>query len=329
VTVPAGGVATVTVKVTIDPAKLARWPFTHAAGFTGDGSELNAPEFDGNLKAVSAAETLHLGWTVLPHRSADVSTDSTVQLTGGTGQLALTNASDVLDGRVNVYGLTGTSPRQAEPAPGEPGSPGSNVAVIDLAAAGVRDDVSRGLIQFALAGQQRQTVPLYPAGYEIDIDTNRDGKVDYAVFQQEAVGAGSSGQSLVFVLNIATGVASPFFYTDADFDSSTQVLSAPLSALGLVKGSTFDFTVLAFDNYFSGFVTDVIEGQTWTVGSEKFSLAGGADQLVVPAGGSTSGTVAVNATAGPSTQTGLLLLYDDAVKRDAQAVRVTGGTATP
>ena len=54
VTVPAGGVATVTVTVTIDPAKLARWPFTHAAGFTGDGSELNAPEFDGYLKAISA-----------------------------------------------------------------------------------------------------------------------------------------------------------------------------------------------------------------------------------------------------------------------------------
>lgn len=329
VTIPAGGVATVTIKVTIDPSKLARWPFTHSAGFTGDGSELNAPEFDGNLKATSGAETLHLGWTVLPHRSADVSTGSTVKLTGGEGQLALTNASAVLDGRVNVYGLTGTSPREAKPAPGEPGSPGSNVALIDLAAAGVRDDVATDLVQFAVVGQQRQTVPLYPAGYEIDIDTNRDGEVDYAVFQQEAVGTGSSGQSLVVVLNVATDEASAFFYTDADFDSSTQVLSAPLSALGLSNGSTFDFTVIAYDNYFSGLPTDVIEGQTWTVGSEKFSLAGGADQLVVPAGGSTSVTVAENATAGPSTQTGLLLLYDDAVKKDAQAVRVTGGTAAP
>jgi hypothetical protein len=73
----------------------------------------------------------------------------------------------------------------------------------------------------------------------------------------------------------------------------------------------------------------VIASQTWTVGSEKFSLAGGADQLVVPAGDSTGATVAENATAGPSTQTGLLLLYDDAVKRDAQAVRVTGGSAAP
>jgi subtilisin family serine protease len=329
VTVPASGVATVTVKVTIDPAKLARWPFTHSAGFTGAGSELNAPEFDGWVNATSGSEELHLGWTVLPHRSADVSTAGSVRLDGGEGRLTLTNASEVLDGRVNVYGLTGTSPRQATPGPGEPGSPGSNVALIDLAAAGVRDDVATDLVQFAVVGQQRQTVPLYPAGYEIDIDTNRDGEVDYAVFQQEAVGFGSSGQSIVVVYDVAADTAATFFYTDADFDSSTQVLSAPLSALGLSRGSTFDFTVLAFDNYFSGQVTDVIEGQTWTVGSEKFSLAGGADQLVVPAGGSTSVTVAENATAGPSTQTGLLLLYDDAARRDAQAVRVTGGTAAP
>ncbi len=327
VTVPAGGVATVTVTVTIDPAKLARWPFTHSAGFTGDGSALNAPEFDGWLNARSASEELHLGWTALPHRSAEVSSASSVALSGGAGQLALANTSAVLDGRVNVYGLTGTSPREAAPAPGEPGSPGSNIAVIDLAAAGVRDDVATGLIQFAVAGQQRQTVPLYPAGYEIDIDTNRDGEVDYAVFQQEAVGAGSSGLSLVYVYNVATDTQTAFYYTDADFDSSTQVLSAPLSALGLSNGSTFDFSVLAYDNYFTGLVTDVIEGQTWTVGSQKYGLDGDADQLVVPAGGNTSVTVRQNATAGPSSQTGLLLLYDDAAKRDAQAVRVTGGSA--
>ena len=47
----------------------------------------------------------------------------------------------------------------------------------------------------------------------------------------------------------------------------------------------------------------------------------------MPAGGNTSVTVRENATAGPSSQTGLLLLYDDAAKRDAQAVRVTGGSA--
>ncbi|HEV7653233.1 MAG TPA: S8 family serine peptidase [Mycobacteriales bacterium] len=320
VTVPAKGVTAFTVKVEIDPKKLAEWPFTHAAGFTGDGSELNAPEFDGLIKAVSGAETLHLGWTVLPERSADVSTTGSVK----AGQkLTLTNASQALDGAAQVFGLTGTSPKMPTPAPGTPGSPGSNQAVIDLQAAGVRDDVNTDVVQFAVAGWQRQTVPLYPAGYEIDLDTNRDGTADFAVFQQEAVGFGSSGQSIVVVTNIATGDSSSFFFTDANFDSATQVLSAPLSALGLTRGSTFDFSVLAFDNYFSGVVSDVIDGQTWTVGSKKFALQGGADEVSVPAGGKTALTVSRNATAGETTSTGLLFLYDNAATRDAQAVRVS------
>ncbi len=320
VTVAGKGVTALDVQITIDPKKLAEWPFTHSAGFTGGGSELNAPEFDGLIKAVASTETLHLGWTVLPERSADVSTSGSVK---AGSPLTLTNASPALDGAVQVFGLTGTSPKLPKPAPGSPGSAGSNVAVIDLQAAGVRDDVATDIVQFAVAGWQRQTVPLYPAGYEIDIDTNRDGTADFAVFQQEASGPGLSGQSVVQVVNIATGEASAFFFTDANFDSSTQVLSAPLSALGLTRGSTFDFSVLAFDNAFSGQLTDVIDGQTWTVGSARYALQGGAEQLSVPAGSDTRVTVTRNATAGESTSTGLLFLYDNAATRDAQAVRVS------
>jgi minor extracellular serine protease Vpr len=308
----------VTLTITIDPAKLDQWPFTHAAGYTGDGSELNGPEFDGYVRAISTNEELHLGWTVLPHKSADVSSDRSVR---AGQQVTLTNSSKVLDGSVDVFGLTGTSPKMPKPTPGSPGSAGSNVAVIDLAAAGVRDDVAGDVIQFAVAGQQRQTIPLYPAGYEIDIDTDQDGTVDYAVFQQEAVGVGSSGESLVYVLNVATGAGSAYYYTDADFDSSTQILAAPLSALGLSRGDTFDFSVLAFDNYFSGLVTDVIEGQTWTVGSAKYALSGNADSLVVPKNNRIRVTVAQKAGV-DSTQTGLLFLYGDAAKTDFQAVTV-------
>ncbi len=321
VRVPARGTADVTVRVTIDPSRLEEWPFTHSAGFTGDGAELNGPEFDGYLLATSGAETLHLGWTVLPQRSADVSASNTVALKNGVGSLSLANQSRVLDGDVDVFALTGTSPREPKPAPGEPGSPGSNAALIDLAATGVRDNVATGLLQFAIAGQQRQTIPLYPAGYEVDIDTNRDGTPDYAVFQQEAVGFGSTGLSLVYVQKLGTTTASAYYYTDTNFNVSTQVLSVPLSALGLSRGSTFDFSVLAYDNYFSGNVTDVIEGQTWTVGSPKYSLN---SALVVPAKRNLSVTVRKNANAGASTQTGFLLLFDDALTRDAQAVRVTG-----
>lgn len=319
--VPGRGSADVVVTVAIDPTRLAAWPFTHAAGRTGDGSALNLPEFDGYVTATSGSEVLHLGWTVLPQRSADVSAAGSVRLTRNSGPLALSNRSRASDGPVNVFGLTGTSPRLPRPVPGQPGSAGSNVALVDLAAVGVRDNPNLGYIQFAIAGQQRQTSPLYPAGYEVDVDTNRDGTADYAVYQQESVGFGASGQSVVYVANLASGATSAHYYTDSDFDVSTQVLSAPLEALGLSAGSTFDFDVFAYDNYFSGRTTDRILDQTWTVGSTKYALG----DAVVPAGGRLNLSVTRNATAGPATQTGLLLLYDNAASRDAQAVTVNGG----
>ena len=66
---------------------------------------------------------------------------------------------------------------------------------------------------------------------------------------------------MVYILDVATATGAAYYYTDADFDSSTRVLSAPLSALGLSRGSTFDFYVLAYDNYFSGVITDAIGGR--------------------------------------------------------------------
>ena len=57
----------------------------HAAGRIGDGAALNLPEFDGYVTATSGSEVLHLGWTVLPQRSADVSAAGSVRLTRNTG----------------------------------------------------------------------------------------------------------------------------------------------------------------------------------------------------------------------------------------------------
>lgn len=313
VSVPAKSSRTVQVRFRIDPKKLADWEFTHSAGRTGEGSALNGPEFDGFLTATSTTEKLHVGWTVLPRKSADVSTSVKKSKSGAA--LTLRNASGATDGVANVFGLTGTSPRIAK-TPAGPGSPGSNSAVVDLAAAGVRDDTNLDVLQFALASHQRRLVPLYPAGYEVDIDTDRDGTVDYAVFQQEAVGFGSSGLSLVYVLDVATNQSSAYYYNDADFDSATSVFTLPLSAIGLSKGDTFDFSVLAYDNYFTGDVTDAIEDQTWTVGSSAYSLTGNADQLVVGANRSSTVTISKAKKPAPTTQSGLLLLHENAVSRD-------------
>ncbi|MFN0281334.1 MAG: S8 family serine peptidase [Kineosporiaceae bacterium] len=308
VSVPARSSRTVPVRLTVRPGLLRPWPFTFTAGLTGAGTDLNAPEFDGLVTATSGTETVHLGWQVLPRAAADVSapTSATVR-TAGTS-VALRNRSAAAGSDVTVFGLTGTSRKQPLPAAGQPGSAGSNVALVDLAAVGVWDSPDDDLIQFAVADHRRARIPLYPRAYEVDVDTDRDGTADFAVITEELGGFDTSGQSVVTVIDLAKDTAATYFYNQADFDGATQALMAPLSALGLEQGDTFDFDVIAGDNYFSGLVTDSVDGMTWTVGAPKYRTA---SVTYVDPSSTTPLAVSRNPAAGESTQSGLLLLYGD------------------
>jgi subtilisin family serine protease len=320
VTVRAGRTVAVPVTFTIDPAKLPQWPFTQTAGSTGAGSTLNAPELDGFITARSGSERLHLGWHVLPHRSADVRVPGQVRLgPDDKGTITLVNRSTVQDGTVDVFGLTGTSGRLPASAPGGPGTPGSNTAVVDLAAVGVRDDAEN--VQFAIATQDRNRIPTYPAEFDVDIDTDKDGKADYLVYNSELGAAGSTAQSVVNVRKLATNTTTVVGYVITDFDNAVQVFTVPLSALGLTKGASFDFDVRAGDNYFSGLVSDRIEGMSWTVGGAQFSTTPG-PTFTVPAGRAARVTVTADPSKGGTSESGLLLVLRDNVARDFAVVDV-------
>jgi subtilisin family serine protease len=320
ITVPKGKTQKVKVMVTVNGSKLESWPFNFA-GSIGNGSALNGPEFDGWITATSGSEQLHLGWTVLPRKAADVSAAASVQLDGsGAGAVALENASKVELGTSDVFALTGTSPKQA---PSAAGTPGSNTALIDLAATGVRTyDLGDGfdVVEFAIATYDRRTVLTYPAEFDVYIDTNNDGTDDFVMYNAEAGGFAATGQSLVYVVNLATGAGGAYFYNAGGFDSSTQSFLAPLSVLGLEEGDTFSFSVYAFDNYFTGALTDAIEGQSFTIGESVYA----ADAYVeVPANGSASLAVSATGAEGGSSQTGFLLLHQSAAENDYSVVEVT------
>src|SRR5207248_9086239 len=137
-------------------------------------------------------------------------------------------------------------------------------------------------------------------------------------------GFAATGQNVVGVGNLATNQAATFFFTDADLDSGNAILTAPLSALGLTASSRFDFSVFAFDNYFTGNLTDAIMNMTYTPSTPRFT-ATGVPATGVPVGGtSTLKIQAVNGgdAASPS-QTGILLLYRDAKpKHETDAIVV-------
>jgi minor extracellular serine protease Vpr len=325
VTVAANSSKQISVKLNVDPSKLPVWTL-NGGSRGGDGFRLQGVEFDGYITIDGGANnTVHLAWQYLPHRAADVRAAATsVALSGGTGQVQLQNLGSALAGRTEIFSLTGSSVRIGT---GFLPKPGDNFAVVDLKSVGVRQ-AGTG-IQFGIDTWGQRSSPAYPAEFDVYIDSNRDGNPDYIVFNSENGGFGVTGQSVVSVFNVAAGtVAGPFFFNDADFDSGNVILTAPMAAVGLTAATKFDFSVYAFDNYFTGFLTDAIEGMTYTPSTPKF-VGSGIPASGVPAGGSSTLTIqsVTGGDAASPSQTGLLLLYRDAKSTGNQTLSEGEGNA--
>ncbi len=180
-------------------------------------------------------------------------------------------------------------------------------------------------IQFAINTYGERAHPNYPSEFDIYIDNNRDGTPDFVIFNAESGAFATSGQNAVSVFNVKSNtMAGPFFFTDADLDSANAILTAPLTELGMTPDTQFDFAVLALDNYFTGEITDAIEGMTYTPNAPRFAGVGVPD-AGVPAGGASLlsiGFFPAGERASPS-QSGLLLMYRDGKPgREADAIRV-------
>ena len=325
VLVPANGSAQFDFRLKVKASKLPIWKL-NGGSLGGAGSSLEGVEFDGYLTLVDSSDTVHLPWQILPHRAADVEvlTDNLQLDREGKGTLILRNNRGAVDGRVDVFSLTGTSPRiKKKFLPG----PGDNFAIIDLRSVGARlVGIGGGEfgIQFAISTYGQRSHPNYPAEFDVFIDNNLDGEFDFALFNSELGGFGASGQNVVSVVNLKDGTVTPEFFTDADLNSANAILTAPLADLGLTPDTQFSFTVVAFDNYFTGAPTDLIEGMVYTARRPRF-VGDGVPASGVPAGGASLLKVAGvpgGGAASPS-QTGLLLMYRDGKKgREAEAIEV-------
>jgi hypothetical protein len=319
VKVGANSSASFNLMLKVDVSKLPVWTL-NGGSRGGDGFRLQDVEFDGYVNIADATDNIHVAWQILPHRAAEVTPASTnVALGGGIGNLQLNHTGGALDGRLDVFSLLGTSGRIPPPLLPQDGD---NYAVIDLKNFGVR--LAGSNIQFAINTFGTRAHPAYPGGFEVDIDTNLDGVVDYFLYNGENGTFASTGQTLVYVGKVGTPTVSAYFYADADLNSGNIILTAPLAALGLTPASQFGVTVLAYDNYFTGSVTDAITGMTYTAGTPRFVPDNYTP--VVPQGGSVSLSIQAvpgGATASPS-QLGLLLMYRDGrEQREADAIFVT------
>jgi hypothetical protein len=328
ITVDSNNREVVWVILHIDPSKLPIWNM-NSGSQGGNGQLLNGVEYDGylSLDGGSADSKISVPWHVLPHRSADVwSQNQNVALNGDTKQIELENDSPVLAGRTEVFNLTGTSDQiSKDHLPG----PGDNFAIVDLRSVGVRAVGSN--IQFGIDTYGQRSHANYPAEFDIYIDKDNNGSYDYVVFNLENGGFGVTGQNVVEVFNLATNAGSIFFFNDADLNSGNAIMTAPMSAVGLTPSTKFRYSVYAFDNYFTGALTDAIENMTMTLGTPRFTF-GAPSSFSVPASTIQSILISNNAggdTASPS-QLGFQLLYRDAKasdggdpgRREGQIIRV-------
>jgi len=316
--VPGRGSQTFDVLLKIDPAKLPVW--TLNGGFDGGtGSLLQSVEYDGYIHLKDSQDEIHLPWHVLPHKSAEVrALTRQVTLIGDqVGSFNLRNQSAALGGGIEVFSLTGQSPRiPRRKLPDD----GDDRAVIDLDAVGVRlvNDPFDGLVlQFGVSTFGRRAHPLYPALFRVTIDTDRNGRPDFALETLELGGPDTTGQAVVAFFDLRSeetqDVGIPLYYLDADLNSSYAILSVPLEFLEIDENAKFSFDVEAYDNYFEGVITDAVRRMVYTAGVPKFATNAPAGAVLPPR---QTASVLVDDIPGgekasPS-QSGFLLLYRDA-----------------
>lgn len=318
-----------TVKMTIDASKLPAWTMTNG-NIAGSGPALTGLEFDGYVIVKSETDYLTLPWHVLPRRAPAVTATPRNAVVGNP--ITLANPS-VTNGAVDIFALTSVSPRvDNDQLP----DPGDNFAIVDLRAVGVRvaGTAAAPVVQFAVNTFGARSHPNYPAEFDILIDANRDGTPDYVVYNLENGGFGATGQSVVAVANLATPTvpARIFFFSGGGLNTGNMILTVPLSGLAPAAPGTgpsvtlnqpFDFVVEAYDNYFTGNLTDQTGVMTHTLATPRFAAA--ADAVVVGAG--TAGLLGTSAPSGGDTaspsQLGLLMIYTSAdLKREADIVRL-------
>jgi hypothetical protein len=116
---------------------------------------------------------------------------------------------------------------------------------------------------------------LLPVSHQVWLDTNQDGIDDYVVLNRDASGLGTitDGRQLAWVLNLATGSASAFFFAEHSTNTGNTVLLICGEQIGMnatnLLVTNVDLDVYTQDFYYGG-PGDLIEGLTVTPLGEQF-----------------------------------------------------------
>ena len=99
ISVPANSSAAFNLQMNINPAGLPVWQSTGVNGGTNgnNGPLLTSVEYDGYLSLTDGSETVRLPWHVLPRRSHQGTASASVTLSGGSGNMTVSNLGGATD----------------------------------------------------------------------------------------------------------------------------------------------------------------------------------------------------------------------------------------
>lgn len=309
--VGAGRTETFNVLLRADASKLPTWTLD-GGPLGGDGSLLQTAEFDGYLTIGDSTGSIALPWQILPRKSAGVvALPLWTPILNKHTSVKLFNTG-VETGVADIYALLGTSPRiDKSQIPG----PGSNLAVVDLRAVGARyagadEDPDFGdILEVGITTYGTRSHPAYPAEFDVYLDVNGDGADDFLAYTGELGSFASTGQTVVNLVDLSTNKGGAVYFVDADLDSANMRMYIPLGLMGVTKDTRIAMSVYAFDNYFTGYDTDAIEGMVFTPSTPKYGPLGTIAGIAPGSFTSFKPTRIARGNAASPSQTGLLLLY--------------------
>ena len=274
VQVEAGQDTVFEVTLTIEGAKLR--DNLMASGLEGNnGDFLTINEYDGYLILDDNQHPIHLAWHVLPRKAARVSAQRTaLDFSGGFSDTVQLTNSGVGLAQIDAYSLIALSPDLPRGGRGQQ-SPTPDIRAIGVQTipveAGFCSENPSYVLAFAVNSWERQTHANVPGSLRFDLDTNRDGARDFAVFTGDLDIAGlSDGRSVTWVLDYSTNDTSGFFFTEHAMNTANTVLRICGEQIGNAPFfEPIDAMAFALDISFGG-PGDRVEGLTFAPGGEVY-----------------------------------------------------------
>lgn len=257
VLIPARADQLVMVTLTID-GNLLRGNFMNSGPEGANPTSLTTNEYDGYLQfSATDAPPLHMAWQVLPRKAAQVEPERASFANGGD-RVPLQNLG-VGTAHIDAYALIGESENRPEGGRGQQ-SPGPDLRAFGVntfaAPAGFCSEEESFVWAFAINTWERQT-HLFPVSHQVWLDTDQDGLTDFIVLNRDGSFTGASdGRQETWALDLSTGVANAFFFTEHATNTGNTVLFICGEQVGLtgtdVLSTRVDVEVLAQDFYFGG-----------------------------------------------------------------------------